>query len=60
MQIVKHFGMREFLKDLITARRLSGYMGHVARMDEDRIPKRMLLVGYLSEDLLMVPNEMEG
>ena len=52
--------MREFLKDLIIARRLSGYMGHVARMDEDRIPKRMLLVGYLSEDLLMVPNEMEG
>ena len=47
VQIAKHFGMGESLEDLITARRLR-WLGHVARMDEDRISKRMLF-GWLPQ-----------
>ena len=47
VQIAKHFGMEASLKDLITARRLR-WLGHVARMEEDRIPKR-LLFGWLPQ-----------
>ena len=53
VQIGKHVGMRESMKDLITARRLR-WPRHVARMDEDRIPKRVG-ISCLSEDLPMVP-----
>ena len=37
--------MEESLEDLITARRLK-WLGHVARVDEGRVPKRMLF-GWL-------------
>ena len=37
-QIARHFGMEESLEDLIIARRLT-WLGHVARMNEERIPK---------------------
>ena len=47
VQRAKHFGMGESLEDLITARRLR-WLGHVARMDEGRIPKRMLF-GWLPQ-----------
>ena len=47
VQIAEHFGMRESLEDLMTARRLR-WLGHVARIDEDRIPKRMLF-GWLPQ-----------
>ena len=39
--------MGESLEDLVTARKLR-WLGHVARMDDDRIPKRMLF-GWLSQ-----------
>ena len=41
VQIAKQFGMEESLGDLIAARRLR-WLGHVARMDEERVPKKML------------------
>ena len=47
VQIAKLFGMGESLEDLVTARRLR-WLGHVARMDGDRIPKRMLF-GWLPQ-----------
>ena len=47
VQISKLFGMGKSLEDLVTARRLR-WLGHVARMDEDRIPKRMLF-GWLPQ-----------
>ena len=47
VEIAKHFGMRESLEDLITARRLR-WLGHVTRMDEDKIPKWMLF-GWLPQ-----------
>ena len=49
VQISKLFGMGESLEveDLVTARRLR-WLGHVAKMDEDRIPKRMLF-GWLPQ-----------
>ncbi len=40
-KIAKQFGMDESMEDLITGRRLR-WLGHVARMDEERIPKKML------------------
>ena len=47
VQIAKYFGMEESLENLITARRLR-WLGHMARMDESRIPKRMLF-GWLPQ-----------
>ena len=47
VQIAKQFGMEESMEDLITARRLR-WLGHIARMDEERIPKK-LLFGWLPE-----------
>ena len=47
VQIAKPFGMGESLEDLVIARRLR-WLGHVARMDDDRIPKRMLF-GWLPQ-----------
>ena len=56
VQIAKNFGMEESLDDIITARRLR-WLGHVARMEEVRIPRSYFLGGYLSEDLPMVPRD---
>ena len=47
VQIAKHFGMEESLDDIIAARRLR-WLGRVARMDEVRIPKK-LLFGWLPQ-----------
>ena len=46
-QVRKQFGMEETLEDIIAARRLC-WLGHLARMDEDRIPKK-LLFGWLPQ-----------
>ena len=47
VQTVKLFGMGESLEEMIITRRLR-WLGHVARMDEDRFPKRMLF-GWLPQ-----------
>ena len=47
IQVRKKFGMEEALEDLITAHRLR-WLGHVARMENDRLPKQMLF-GWLPQ-----------
>ena len=47
VQVAKRFGMEESLEDMVTARRLC-WLGHVARMSEERIPKKVLF-GWLSQ-----------
>lgn len=47
VQIAKQFGMEESLEDLIVARRLR-WLGHVARMDDHRLPKKILF-GWLPQ-----------
>ncbi len=47
MEIARQFGMEESLEDLITARRLR-WLGHVARMKEERVQKK-LLFGWLPQ-----------
>ena len=51
-QMRRNFGMDEVLEDVVIARRLR-WLGHVARMQEDRIPKRLFLAGYLIQDPCM-------
>ncbi len=46
VEIARRFGMEESLDDLRTARRLR-WLGHVARMEEDRVQK--LLFGWLPQ-----------
>ena len=46
VQMRRNFGMDEALEDMIIARRLR-WLAHVARMQEDCIPKR-LLFGWLT------------
>ena len=46
-QVRMTFGMKETLEETIAARRLR-WLGHIARMDEDRMPKR-LLFGWLPQ-----------
>ena len=41
IQVAKFLGMEESLEDMIIARRLR-WLGHIARMDDGRIPKKML------------------
>ena len=53
VQMRRNFGMNEALEDVVIARRLR-WLGHVARMQEDRISKR-LLFGWLSH-----PRPMHG
>ena len=53
VQMRRNFGMDEALKDVVISRRLR-WLGHVARIQEDRIPKR-LLFGWLSH-----PRPMHG
>ena len=47
VQVRKIFGMEEALEDVITARRLR-WLGHLARMEDIRLPKR-LLFGWLPQ-----------
>ena len=47
IQVTKLFGMEESLEDMIIARRLR-WLGHIARMDDGRIPKKMLF-GWLPQ-----------
>ena len=50
IQIAKCFGMKDSLEDTIIARCLC-WFGHLARIEDDRVPKKMLyLVGYPSLD----------
>ena len=41
VQVRRNFGMDEAFEDVVIARKLR-WLGHVARMQEDRIPKRLL------------------
>ena len=45
VQVSQMFGMEESMEDLILKRRLR-WLGHVARMDDSRLPKKMLF-GWL-------------
>ena len=47
IQIAKRFGMDESLEDTIIARRLR-WLGHLARMEDDRVPKKVLF-GWLPQ-----------
>ena len=47
VQVSQWFGREESLEDLLSARRLR-WLGHLARMEEDRLPKRILF-GWLPE-----------
>ncbi len=45
------FGMEESIEDLVSARRLR-WLGHLARTDEDRLPKKVLF-GWLPQRHLL-------
>ena len=47
VQVGQMFGMEESMEDIISARRLR-WLGHVARMKEDRLPKKILF-GWLPQ-----------
>ena len=47
VQLAKRFGMEESLEDMVMARQLC-WLGHVARMSEERIPKKVLF-GWLPQ-----------
>ena len=47
VQVAKRFGMEESLEDMIIARRLR-WLGHVARMSDERIPKKIMF-GWLPQ-----------
>ena len=47
VQVAKQFGMEESLEDMIVLRTLRR-LGHLARMDDHRLPKNILL-GWLSK-----------
>ena len=47
VQLGQMFGMEESLEDLVSTRRLR-WLGHLARMEVDRLPKR-LLFGWLPQ-----------
>ena len=47
VQVAKNFGMEESLEDVITARRLR-WLGHLARMEDHRLPKKILF-GWLPQ-----------
>ena len=47
VQVSQMFGMEESMEDLILRRRLH-WLGHVARMDDSRFPKK-LLFGWLPQ-----------
>ena len=47
IQVAKRFGMKESLEDIIAARRLR-WLGHMARMDDHRLPKKVLF-GWLPQ-----------
>ena len=47
IQVAKRFGMEESLEDIIAARRLR-WLGHMARMDDHRLPKKVLF-GWLPQ-----------
>jgi hypothetical protein len=47
VQVAKRFGMEESLEDIVIRRRLC-WLGHVARMSEERIPKKVLF-GWLPQ-----------
>ena len=46
-QVRKKFGVEETLEDVVTAKRLR-WLGHVARMKDDRLPKQILF-GWLPQ-----------
>ena len=45
VEVAKWYGMEESLEEMVAARRLQ-WLGHVARMNDDRILKKLLL-GWL-------------
>ena len=47
VQVSRRFGMEESLDDMIAFRRLR-WLGHIARMEEDRLPKKILF-GWLPQ-----------
>ena len=47
VQVARQLGMEESLEDLIVARRLR-WLGHVARMEDQRLPKKILF-GWLPQ-----------
>ena len=47
IQIAKRFGMEDSLVDTITTRRFR-WLGHLARMEGDRVPKKVLF-GWLPQ-----------
>ena len=47
VQVAKQFGMDELLEDMIVLRGLR-WLGHLARMDDHRLPKKILF-GWLSK-----------
>ncbi len=47
VQVACQFGMEESLEDIVIARRLR-WLGHLARMDDHRLPKKILF-GWLPQ-----------
>ena len=50
VEVRRRFGMKEVSEDVVVAKILR-WAGHVARMDNCRLPKSLRLVGFLSGDL---------
>ncbi len=60
VEIARQFGMEESLEDLITARRLR-WLGHVARMKEERVQKKLVVwMATSMEACSWYQDEVEG
>ena len=58
-ELTEHFGMREPIGHLLGQCRLR-WLGHLARMSDSCIPKRLCLVGCYRSVLLMVLSFIGG
>ena len=58
-EVRRRFGVEEILKDVVVPKRLR-WLGHVARVDDSRLPKRLLFGWLPQRDLPTEPSSDGG